>query len=115
MASKPLYGATDRAHEIHVQLTPAEEARLASAPSVNPEAYDAYLKGRYFFNRPSDENLEKAIARFEEAIALSPDFVPALSGLSDAYLWAGYNEGFGATASSTRCARARASPRCWRS
>jgi len=89
------------AREIHVQLTPAEQARLGSAPSVNPEAYDAYLKGRYFFNRPSDENLQKAIARFEEAIAISPDFVPALSGLSDAYLWAGYNEGF-MTASEAR-------------
>jgi serine/threonine protein kinase/tetratricopeptide (TPR) repeat protein len=89
------------AREINVQLTPAEQSRLASAPSVNPEAYDAYLKGRYFFNRPSDENLQKAIARFEEAIALSPDFVPALSGLSDAYLWAGYNEGF-MTASEAR-------------
>ena len=89
------------AREIHVQLTPAEQSRLGRAPSVNPEAYDAYLKGRYFFNRPSDENLQKAIARFEEAIALSPDFVPALSGLSDAYLWAGYNEGF-LTASEAR-------------
>jgi serine/threonine-protein kinase len=89
------------AREIHVQLTPAEHSRLASAPRVNPEAYDAYLKGRYFFNRPSDENLQKAIARFEEAIAISPDFVPALSGLSDAYLWAGYNEGF-MTASEAR-------------
>ena len=89
------------AREIHVQLTPAEQSRLGSAPSVNPEAYDAYLKGRYFFNRPSDENLQKAIARFEEAIALNPDFVPALSGLSDAYLWAGYNEGF-LTASEAR-------------
>ena len=55
------------AHEINVQLTPAEQSRLGSAPTVNPEAYDAYLKGRYFFNRPSDENLQKAIARFEEA------------------------------------------------
>ena len=89
------------AREIHVQLTPAEQSRLAKAPRVNPEAYDAYLKGRYFFNRPSDENLQKAIARFEEAIALNPDFVPALSGLSDAYLWAGYNEGF-LTASEAR-------------
>jgi tetratricopeptide (TPR) repeat protein len=89
------------ADEIHVQLTPAEQSRLGSAASVNPEAYDAYLKGRYFFNRPSDENLQKAIARFEEAIALSPDFAPAHSGLSDAYLWAGYNEGF-LTASEAR-------------
>jgi TolB-like protein len=82
------------AREIHAELSPAEQSRLASAPRINPEAYDAYLKGRYFFNRPSDENLQKAIARFEEAIALEPAFAPAHSGLSDAYLWAGYNEGF---------------------
>jgi eukaryotic-like serine/threonine-protein kinase len=81
------------ASEIHVQLTPIEQSRLASAPSVNPEAYDAYLKGRYFFNRPTDENLKKAIAQFEEAVKLSPNYAPAFSGLSDAYLWAGYNEG----------------------
>jgi serine/threonine-protein kinase len=86
--------ATAIAREINVQLTPAEQSRLANAPSVDPEAHDAYLKGRYFFNRPSDENLQRAIERFEAAIALDPTYVPALSGLSDAYLWAGYNEGF---------------------
>ena len=89
------------AGQIHAELTPAGESRLASAPRINPEAYDAYLKGRYFFNRPSDENLQKAIARFEEAVALEPGFAPAHSGLSDAYLWAGYNEGF-LTASESR-------------
>ena len=89
------------AREIHVQLTPAEQSRLTRAPSVNPEAYDAYLKGRYYFNRPSDENLKKAIALFEEAIELDPSYAPAYSGLSDAYLWAGYNEGF-LTASEAR-------------
>ena len=82
------------AREVNVRLTPSEQSRLTAAPSVNPEAHDAYLKGRYFFNRPSDENLQKAIAQFEEAVRLSPDFAPAFSGLSDAYLWAGYNEGF---------------------
>ena len=81
------------AREIDVQLTPSEQSRLRSAPVVNPEAHDAYLKGRYFFNRPSDENLQKAIAQFEEAVKLNPNFAPAYSGLSDAYLWAGYNEG----------------------
>ena len=81
------------ANEIHLQLTPAAQSRLGAAPRVNPEAHDAYLKGRYFFNRPSDENLKKAIAFFEDAIRLSPDFAPAHSGLSDAYLWAGYDEG----------------------
>jgi TolB-like protein len=81
------------AREIHVALTPGERARLASAPSVNPEAHDAYLKGRYFFARPSDENLKRSIDEFEKAAHLAPDFAPAWSGLSDALLWAGYNEG----------------------
>jgi TolB-like protein/Flp pilus assembly protein TadD len=89
------------ARAIDIELTPAEQSRLASAPTVNPDAYDAYLKGRYFFNRPSDENLEKAIARFEDAISLHAGLAAAHSGLSDAYLWAGYNEGF-LTASEAR-------------
>ncbi len=82
------------AREVNVRLTASEQIRLTATPSVNPDAHDAYLKGRYFFNRPSDENLKKAIAQFEEAVTLSPEFAPAFSGLSDAYLWAGYNEGF---------------------
>ena len=82
------------AREVNVQLTTSERSRLTATPSVSPDAHDAYLKGRYFFNRPSDDNLQKAIAQFEEAVRLSPTFAPAFSGLSDAYLWAGYNEGF---------------------
>jgi len=89
------------AGEINVQLTPTEKSRLTSIRTVDPEAHDAYLKGRYFFNRPSDDNLKKAIAQFEEAVRLNPTFAPAFSGLSDAYLWAGYNEGF-LTASEAR-------------
>jgi serine/threonine protein kinase/Tfp pilus assembly protein PilF len=93
--------ATAIAREINVHLTESEQSRLATAHSVSPEAHDAYLRGRYFFNRPSDENLKKAIAEFEQAVRLSPTFAPAYSGLSDAYLWAGYNEGF-LTASQAR-------------
>jgi len=89
------------AGEIHVQLTPTERSRLTRVRTVDPEAHDAYLRGRYFFNRPSDDNLKKAIAEFEDAVRRSPTFVPAFSGLSDAYLWAGYNEGF-LTASEAR-------------
>ena len=82
------------ASAINVQLTPGEQSRLSAAPSVNPEAHDAYLKGRFFFNRPSDENLQKAILQFDAAVKLSPTFAPAYSGLSDAYTWAAFNEGF---------------------
>ena len=94
------------AREINVQLTPGEEQRLASARSVSPESHDAYLRARYFFNRPSDENLQKAIAQFEESIKLDPGYAAAYSGLSDASLWAGYNEGF--TTSSREKPKAKA-------
>ena len=84
-----------------------QQSQVTSQRSINPKragavgqrsecgsrAHDAYLQGRYFFNRPSDENLKKAIERFEVAVKLDPNFAPAFSGLSDAYLWAGYNEG----------------------
>ncbi len=96
------------AREINVQLSPGEQSRLAASTSVAPDGHDAYLKGRYFFNRPSDENLQKAIAQFEEAVKLSPDFAPAYSGLSDAYLWAGYNEGFITATAAKAKARAAA-------
>src|SRR5262245_45969656 len=80
------------AREIDVRLTPAEQARLAGAPTVNPDAHDAYLEGRYFVYRPSDENLQKAVSRFEEAIRLDPGFARAYSGLADSYMWVGFNE-----------------------
>jgi adenylate cyclase len=93
------------AKAINVQLTSDEQTRLTSAPVVNPEAHDAYLKGRYFMNRPSDENLTKAIAEFEEATRLDPNFAPAYSGLADAYIWAGFNEGIMSSAQAMPRAR----------
>jgi serine/threonine protein kinase/tetratricopeptide (TPR) repeat protein len=80
------------AHEIKVQISSVDSARLGAVAAVNPESHEHYLKGRYFFNRPSDDNLQKAIAQFDSAVRLSPTSA-AYSGLSDAYLWAGYNEG----------------------
>jgi serine/threonine-protein kinase len=82
------------AEAINARLTPGEQARMASLASIDPAAYDAYLKGRFFFNRPSDDNLRRAIAQFTEAIRLNPGFVAAYSGLADSYIWAAYNETF---------------------
>jgi serine/threonine-protein kinase len=91
------------AQEINVRVTSTEHARLSSTRTVNAAAHDAYLLGRYFFNRPSDENLHKAITQFEAAVRLDSTFAAGYSGLSDAYLWAGYNEGFlTATAGKTK-------------
>ena len=81
------------AKEVNVELTPTEQKRLTSARVVNPAAHDAYLKGRYFFSRVTDTSLLKAIDEFNEAIRLDPNFAPAYAGLSDAYNWAGSNEG----------------------
>ena len=75
-----------------------------SGPATAIHQFDAYLRARYLFNRPSDENLQKAIAQFEQSIKLDRGYAPAYSGLSDAYLWAGYNEGF----ISSRAARPKA-------
>lgn len=96
------------ASAINARITRAEQTRLAAAPSIDPAAHDAYLRGRYFFARPSDQNLEKAIAQFNQAVQLSPGFAPAWSGLSDAYLWAGFNEGFMSAAEAGPKARAAA-------
>jgi adenylate cyclase len=73
------------AREINLELTPDERARLAQARSVNPEAHEAYLKGRYYLNELSEERINKAIEQFERAIKLDPNFAPAHTGLADAY------------------------------
>jgi adenylate cyclase len=74
------------AKEINVQLTPTEQARLTSAPTVNPEAHDAYLKGRYYLSSPTEERVRKALEQFEQAIRLDPNFALSYSGIADAYI-----------------------------
>jgi TolB-like protein/DNA-binding winged helix-turn-helix (wHTH) protein/Tfp pilus assembly protein PilF len=72
-------------NEIRINLTPEEEERLARNPAVAPEAYENYLKGRYYWNKRSDENLTKAIGYFEEATHQDPRYGLAYAGLSDCY------------------------------
>ncbi len=73
------------AGEIRITVTPAEEARLASARPVNPEAYQLYLQGRYYWNKRSPEGFEKAIQLFNQAIQKDPNYALAYSGLADSY------------------------------
>ena len=54
--------------------------------TVNPEAYNLYLQGRYFWNKRDPDEVRKAIECFDQAIALDPDFALAYSGLADSYL-----------------------------
>ncbi len=71
------------AREIKIAVTPEEEARLASARPVNPEAHRLYLLGRFYWNKRSGEAFGKAFDYFEQAIAMDPDYAPAYAGLAD--------------------------------
>src|SRR6266853_1660313 len=73
------------AGEIRVTLNPREEAALKESKTVNTEAYEAYLKGRYFWNKRTGEGLKKAVDYFDRAIATDPAFARAYSGLADSY------------------------------
>ncbi len=73
------------AEQIRVTLNRREEAALENSKKVNPEAYDAYLKGRYFWNKRTGEGLKKAVDYFDRAIAADPAFARAYSGLADSY------------------------------
>ena len=73
------------AEEIRVNVQPKEQTALKSARAVNPDAYEAYLKGRYFWNKRTADGLTKAKEFFDEAIAKAPDYAQAYSGLADTY------------------------------
>jgi tetratricopeptide (TPR) repeat protein len=67
-------------------LTGAEKSSIAKAPTANPEAYELYLKGRFFWNKRTGADLRKAIDYFNQAIAKDPNYALAYVGLADSYL-----------------------------
>ncbi len=73
------------ADQIRINLTPQEQAALKSAKAVNPEAYQSYLKGRYFWNKRTADGLKVALAYFKQAIEEDPKYAQAYSGLADTY------------------------------
>ena len=77
--------ASEIAREIKVEVTPEERARLADAPSVNPEAHEAYLKGRYYLDHRDPDSVPLAQKSFERAVELDPNFAQAYAGLADVY------------------------------
>jgi TolB-like protein/DNA-binding winged helix-turn-helix (wHTH) protein/tetratricopeptide (TPR) repeat protein len=74
------------ADRVRVVITPEERQRLTEARRVNPEAYQAYLKGRHYWSLRSLENLRKGMDQFQQAIALDPGYAPAYAGLADSYI-----------------------------
>ena len=73
------------AEQIQINLTPREQAALKSVRVVNPEAYESYLKGRFFWNKRTADGLRVASAYFNQAIEEDPKYAQAYSGLADTY------------------------------
>jgi TolB-like protein/DNA-binding winged helix-turn-helix (wHTH) protein/Flp pilus assembly protein TadD len=77
------------AEQIRVTLNRQEQATLEKSKTVNPEAYEAYLKGRYFWNKRTGDGLRTAIEYFSRAIKTDPAYAEAYSGLADSYAVSG--------------------------
>jgi serine/threonine protein kinase/Tfp pilus assembly protein PilF len=71
------------AHEVRAKLTPQEEAKFGEQPAVIPAAYEAWLKGRHFWNRRGG-GVAKSIEFFEAALRHDPNYAPAYAGLAEA-------------------------------
>jgi tetratricopeptide (TPR) repeat protein len=74
------------AREIQIKLAPQTEERLAGASVICPQAYEAYLKGRFLLNRRTQEALQKSVSYFKKSIEHDPHYAVAYAGLADSYL-----------------------------
>jgi tetratricopeptide (TPR) repeat protein len=74
----------DIAERLGLKVTPPSQK---AAAAVNPEAYDGYLRGRFYLYRQTKEGNEAAIAAFEKAVAADPNFAAAHAELAQAYVW----------------------------
>jgi TolB-like protein/Tfp pilus assembly protein PilF len=75
--------------KLRLRLTGEEKTRLAKGHIVNPEAYQLYLKGRYYWNKRTEEGFHKAIEHFNQAIEKDPNYALAYAGLADSYILLG--------------------------
>jgi TolB-like protein/DNA-binding winged helix-turn-helix (wHTH) protein/Tfp pilus assembly protein PilF len=73
------------ADQIRINLNPQERAALKTAKVVDAEAYQSYLKGRFFWNKRTADGLRAALAYFNQAIEEDPKYAQAYSGLADTY------------------------------
>jgi eukaryotic-like serine/threonine-protein kinase len=74
---------------LRLKLSGAEQSRLNKHHTDNPEAYQLYLKGHFYFDKRTEDGMKKAIDYFDQAIARDPSFALAYSGLADTYTLAG--------------------------
>ena len=97
--------ATTVAETLQAQLTGSEKSAIAKRPTANTEAYELYLKGRFFWNKRTGADLRKAIDYFNEALGKDPGYALAYGGLADSY---GLLEVFGAASAADSYPQAKA-------
>jgi TolB-like protein/DNA-binding winged helix-turn-helix (wHTH) protein len=73
------------AEQIRIKLSTLDRPEMKRTKDVNPEAYEAYLRGRYFWNKRTEDGLKKAVDYFNQAIEKDPTYAQAYAGLSDSY------------------------------
>jgi len=73
------------AESLQARLTGSEKSLIAKAPTANPEAYELYLKGRFFWNKRTGDDLRKSIEYLKQAIAKDPGYALAYAALADSY------------------------------
>jgi serine/threonine-protein kinase len=79
---------------LQAKLTGSEQHVIASRPTENAEAHQLYLKGRFFWNKRTGNDLKKSIDYFEQAIVADPNYALAYAGVADGYVWLpGYTAG----------------------
>jgi TolB-like protein/class 3 adenylate cyclase/Tfp pilus assembly protein PilF len=74
------------AETLQARLSGSEKSSIAKAPTVNPEAYELYLKGRFFSEKRTGADLRKSIGYYDQAIAKDPNYALAYVGLADSYM-----------------------------
>ena len=97
------------AHEVtdklRLRLSGDEQRQLTKRDTANPDAYEFYLRGRYYWNKRTDNELKKAIEQFQQAIDRDPGFALGYVGIADCYVAL---EHYGGLASSETLPKARA-------
>jgi len=77
--------ARDVSSKLKTKLSGKDEQKLTKEYTSNPKAFEAYLKGRFYWGRRTGDNLKKGITFFNQAIELDPNYSLAWSGLADSY------------------------------
>jgi TolB-like protein/Tfp pilus assembly protein PilF len=74
------------ADTLQAKLTGSETSAMSNKPTENPEAYELYLKGRFFWNKRTGQDLKTACDYFKQAIAIDPHYATAYAGLAESYI-----------------------------